>query len=117
MAAPFDHQRLPNQMDGMICGNAQPQVVILAYEERFVEAAGGCKKISRHQNRRRTDQTEFETAPKDIARGLAVLDPGIHPDAVSDPNLFRLADAAIGGSPHEARLDFELAPLPQVVGV
>ena len=39
MAAPFDNQRLRDQIYGMVEGDAQPQVVVLAHGKRLVEPA------------------------------------------------------------------------------
>ena len=117
MAGPFDRQRLRNQIDGMVERDAQPQVVVLAHGKRLVKTADSFKEFSRHRHGRRAYQAKFEARAKDVARRLAMPRPGIHPNAVSDPDLFRLADPPSRFSSHEAHLDFELAPLPQVVGV
>ena len=37
--SPLDNERLIDQIDGMPCRNAQPEVIILAYRKRFIEHA------------------------------------------------------------------------------
>ena len=38
MAAAFDNQRLRQQGNGVIDGDTQPQVIIFAYRQGFIEA-------------------------------------------------------------------------------
>lgn len=54
--APLDDQGRVNQRYGMVDGDAQPQIVVLAYRKAFIEATHLIKKIFRQHDGGRADQ-------------------------------------------------------------
>src|SRR6266545_2755582 len=101
----------------MLNCNTQPKLIIFAHRERFIEAAYLLEQRLRHHHRRRTHQTKIEATEKYVARKFLVLCLRIDSDAITNPNLFALADLNFRMSFHESGLNFQLFGPPKVVGI
>jgi hypothetical protein len=85
--------------------DTEPQVIILTYRKRFVESACQIEQFFGHHDRGWTDQTKFQTPPKNISGGLSVPRFGIYSQTITNPNFLSLADVNPRVSFHEISLN------------
>jgi hypothetical protein len=117
MTTSLYYQRLTDQRDRMLHGNAQPELVIFTHRKRFIEPAKPGKQVLRHHHRRRTHQTKLQAAQKYIARRFLVFCLRIDFDAIAKPNFFGLGNLNFRVALHEGGLNFELLGPPKIIGI
>ncbi len=117
MPTMLDDQRRFDQRHRKITGDAQPEVVVFANRQRLVEAAAALEQFPGHHRGGRTDQTEIETALKNISRRLAMLQLRIDPHAVANPDLVGLANLHFSMALHKCHLHLQLVRLPEIVRI
>lgn len=117
VAAALDHQRVIDQRNRMVKRDAQPQVIVFAHGQTFVEAAHLLKQCARQHHRRRTHQAKFQARNENIPRRFAMFGLGIDPDAVTNPDFFSLADLHAPILIHKRGLDRKFLPQPEIVRI
>ena len=85
-------QRLVDEEDGKAGAYPKPEVIVLAGGEALVEEPDLVEEKAVHENRRRRDDAERKGLFEDPAPEFLVLFHRIHPAAVADPNLVRVAE-------------------------
>ena len=104
MSASFGNQRTVDQKNRMAQRDTEPEIIILTDRKCFVEPTYQIEQFLGHHNRGWTDQTKFQTSPKNISGGLSVPRLGIDSYAAANPDLLCLTDVHPRVSFHEINL-------------
>jgi hypothetical protein len=106
MATSFNDQFLRNEKNGETDGNSEPEIIILTNGKGFVEKTDLREQGLFHHNRRRADGAEGKAFLKNPARILRVLEHGVDPFPLSNPNLIGIAKRIMWILIQKGNLDF-----------
>ena len=117
MPAALDNQGRFDEMDGVGFGDAQPQIIIFAGGQGFVEIADFIEYRAPHQRGRWADDAERQAMREDMAAVLLVLFHLIDADAAPNPDFFGMAEGNVRLRLHGGDLRGKLFRQPEIIGI
>jgi hypothetical protein len=117
MAAALGDEGPPDEMNLTGAGDPEPEVIVLAGRERFVEATDLIEHLAADHDRRGADEALPEESAEGLPLGFGVALPRVHPDPLPDPDLLGVTECGSGKGPEVAGLAGELFGVPEVIGV
>jgi len=117
MPAALNDQWFGNERNLVINCDAEPQIVILAYRQSFVETAERGEEVTPYHHRGWAHQAKLQAGQENIARRFPVDGPWIDPDTVADPYLFGLGNQEFRMQLHKLRLTRQFFRPPEVVRI
>ncbi len=117
VSSPLHNQGRTDERNQVVDPDSQPEIIIFAHRETFVEPPNLFKQTFRQHNRRRTHQAKVEARPENIAGRFCVFGLRIYPHPVANPDFLGLANLNFRVSLHERHLDFQFFGEPNVVRI